>query len=1111
MRDSIDTSALWYKDAVIYELHVRSFADSNDDGMGDFRGLTGKLDYLQDLGVNAIWLLPFYPSPWRDDGYDISDYRSIHPAYGTMRDFKNFLKEAHARDLRVITELVINHTSNRHPWFERARRARPGSTHRDYYVWSETPERYGDARIIFQDFETSNWTWDPEAEAYYWHRFYSHQPDLNFDSPEVRKEVFKLLDFWFDLGVDGLRLDAVPYLFERENTNCENLNETHEFLKAMRSHVDTNFPGRMLLAEANQWPEDAVAYFGDGDECHMAFHFPLMPRLFMAMKMEDSFPIIDILEQTPDIPESSQWGIFLRNHDELTLEMVTDEERDYMYRAYGRDPRQRLNLGIRRRLAPLLDNNRRGIELLNSLLFSLPGTPIIYYGDEIGMGDNVYLGDRNGVRTPMQWRADRNAGFSNTNPQRLYLPVIIDPEYHHEALNVETQQANGSSLLWWMKRIIATRRRFPAFSRGKIAIVPSSNHRVFSFVRYTETQAILVVVNFSKYTQVTDLALGDYTGYVPEELFSATEFPGIKDGDYSVTIGSNDFYWLLLKPVQEELEDKRGELPLIAVSPREWSTLAPPVVSQLERLVLYRYMKRSRWFRQKSLTARRVSVIDRFSFGRGEQLVWLLMVSIDLSDDSTELYALPIALARGERAEEIADDAPGAIIAEAGDDKERAVLYDGIYSATFRDELFRLIARKKRMHGHGGTIAVERSARARASALEIADDPGSKVLRTEQSNSSFVYRDRLFMKLFRKVEAGINPDVELGRYLSEIRRFAHVPAYVADLTYEAPSSERSTVGLLIDFVPNQGNAMTFTRATIDRFFDTIRAGHLRGLEPPAFPARLFAVRMEEIPEEFVELADGFFLEMMQLLGKRTGEMHLMLGANESEPEYKPEPFSRLYQRSLYQSLRSLLRRVLSAVREVKKQEDEETTRLVERLLASEGTILDRFNKITAFKIEAGKIRIHGDYHLEQVLFTGRDFVIIDMEGEPARTLSERRLKFSAFRDVAGMIRSFHYAIHGRYLQAIEMRPEDSAMLERWIRPWYTYVSGVFLESYLQTVGEAPFVPRDTEAIATLLDVFLLEKAVYEVGYEMNNRPDWVRIPLDGIDFVLSESDSGEPG
>src|SRR2546427_7786163 len=477
---------LWYKDAVIYELHVKTFHDSDGDGIGDFRGLIQKLDYLQELGITAIWLLPFYPSPLRDDGYDIADYFDVNPNYGTLDDFRAFLDAAHKCGLRVITELVINHTSDQNPWFQKSRRAPPGSPEREFYVWSDTPEKYSDARIIFKDFETSNWSWDPLAKAYYWHRFYAHQPDLNFDNPAVHKAVEKVCDFWLAMGVDGVRLDAVPYLYEREGTSCENLPETHAYLKKLRAHLDRKSPGHMLLAEANQWPEDAVAYFGSGDESHMSFHFPLMPRMFMALQMEDRFPIIDILDQTPPIPDNCQWALFLRNHDELTLEMVTADERDYMYFAYSADPQMQLNLGIRRRLSPLLDHNRHRIELLNSLLLSLPGTPVIYYGDEIGMGDNIYLGDRNGVRTPMQWNGDRNAGFSRASPARLYSPVIMDPVYGFEAINVEAQQSDPSSLLNWMRNMIALRKLFRVFGRGTLKFLHCANRKALAYLRCYE-------------------------------------------------------------------------------------------------------------------------------------------------------------------------------------------------------------------------------------------------------------------------------------------------------------------------------------------------------------------------------------------------------------------------------------------------------------------------------------------------------------------------------------------------------------------------------------------------------------------------------------------------
>ncbi|HKK07788.1 MAG TPA: maltose alpha-D-glucosyltransferase, partial [Gemmatimonadota bacterium] len=623
----------WYRDAILYEVPVRAFRDGNGDGIGDFRGLTEKLGYLQELGVTALWLLPFYPSPQRDDGYDIADYRDVHPDYGSLEDFRRFLDAAHERGLRVVTELVLNHTSDRHRWFRRARRAPAGSPERDYYVWSDDPERYAETRIIFQDFEPSNWSWDPEAEAYYWHRFYAHQPDLNFDNPRVHEELLDVVDFWLGMGVDGLRLDAVPYLYEREGTNCENLPETHAFLRKLRRHVDERFPGRMLLAEANQWPEDAVAYFGEGDECHMAFHFPLMPRLFMGIRMEDRFPIEDILAQTPPIPASAQWAIFLRNHDELTLEMVTDEERDYMYRVYAGERRARINLGIRRRLAPLLMNDRKKIELMYGLLLSLPGSPVLYYGDEIGMGDNIYLGDRNGVRTPMQWSGDRNAGFSEANPQRLYLPVITDPEYRYEAVNVESQIRNPSSLLWWVRRQVGMRRRHRAFGRGDLVPVEPENPKVLSFVRSHQDEVILVVANLSRFVQRAELELGAWEGRRPRELFGHTAFPEIGSGPYTVTLAPHAFYWFRLEPTREELGTEpgpEGGETEVRVAGRLASPPGEPVPSAPDFGALLRGGGRSafepplarflavrRWFGAKERRIRRVRIEGTVPLGGG--------------------------------------------------------------------------------------------------------------------------------------------------------------------------------------------------------------------------------------------------------------------------------------------------------------------------------------------------------------------------------------------------------------------------------------------------------------------------------------------------------------
>jgi len=552
-----DSDALWYKDAIIYQLHVKSYRDSNADGFGDFRGLIEKLDYIHDLGANTIWLLPFYPSPLRDDGYDIASYEEINPTYGSIEDFRALLEAAHARHIRVITELVINHTSDQHPWFQRARCAPKGSPERNWYVWSDNPNRYAGTRIIFTDTEKSNWSWDPEAQQFYWHRFFSHQPDLNFDNPEVLEAILNVMRFWLRMGVDGLRLDAIPYLVERDGTNCENLPETHDILKKLRRTVDAEFPNRIFLAEANQWPSDVRAYFGDADECHMAFHFPVMPRMYMAIRREDRTPVVDIMRQTPAIPEECQWAIFLRNHDELTLEMVTDEERDYMYREYARDPRMRINVGIRRRLGPLMEGGRRQIELMNALLMSMPGTPIIYYGDELGMGDNIYLGDRNGVRTPMQWSADRNAGFSEADTAALFSPLIVDPPYGYHTVNVVSQDKQPTSLLRWTRRLIAVRQQYQAFGRGTWEPLDAANRRVLVFIRRYKDETILCVNNLSRFAQYVELDLREFRGRVPLELWSKNAFPPIGELPYLLTLGPHNFLWFRILAAEQAKEYQR--------------------------------------------------------------------------------------------------------------------------------------------------------------------------------------------------------------------------------------------------------------------------------------------------------------------------------------------------------------------------------------------------------------------------------------------------------------------------------------------------------------------------------------------------------------------------
>jgi maltose alpha-D-glucosyltransferase/alpha-amylase len=1085
----VGVDPLWFKDAVIYELHVKTFLDTSGDGMGDFRGLIQKLDYLQELGVTAIWLLPFYPSPMRDDGYDIADYYNVNPAYGTLQDFQAFLVAAHDRGLRVITELVINHTSDQNPWFQKSRKAAPGSPEREFYVWSDTPEKYKEARIIFKDFETSNWAWDPVAKAYYWHRFYSHQPDLNFDNPAVHEAVEKVCDFWLALGVDGLRLDAIPYLYEREGTNCENLAETHAYLKKLRAHVDRKFPGRMLLAEANQWPEDAAAYFGDGDESHMNFHFPLMPRMFMALQMEDRFPIIDILEQTPPIHENCQWAMFLRNHDELTLEMVTDEERDYMWRVYANDPTARINLGIRRRLAPLLANNRRKIELLNTLLFSMPGTPIIYYGDEIGMGDNFYLGDRNGCRTPMQWSPDRNAGFSKANPQQLYLPVIFDPEYHYEAINVENQQKNLSSLLWWMRRIIAMRKNYKAFSRGSLEFLYPDNARVLAFLRRTEDETVLVVVNLSRFSQAAELDLSKFSGCMPVEVFSRNPFPAIKKSPYLLTLGPHSCYWFVFQEQSEvQRTSKKRVVPTINARAILDTLLTNGQRSEIERHVLPNYIRSCRWFGAKARTVREVRVSEQIPISTEEGAARFWFVEVHYTDGSPETYTLPVQIASGQAAQEVERQAPHAVIARFNG-AEDAILYDAVWDTQFRESLFRLIQDRHRASGKSGELTGAANESLTENIRSVL--PKSEVLGVEQSNSSMLFEDKFFLKLYRKLEDGVNPDVEVTRFLTERSGFQNVPAFGGALEYRrAPQNEPTIVCLLQSAVAAECDAWTLTLDAVGRYYERVlcRKGDLQNQTAP--PGVLL--------EEFI---GGVYPEKAKLLGQRTGELHLALASNTDDSAFTPEPFSTMAQRSVYQNMRASLRRNFTLLQKKVGDLPETFRDEAQEVLAAESKILAQLKLLLDRRSGAAKIRIHGDYHLGQALYTGKDFVILDFEGEPARPLNDRKRKRSALRDVAGMMRSFQYAAYSALWQPA-MRAEDAPFLEHWADLWYREMSSAFLQSYLSTTTGAIFVPQNSEDLQIMLQGYLLDKAVYEVGYELNNRPDWVVIPIRGIKHIL---------
>jgi len=1093
----------WYRDAVIYELHVRSFYDSDGDGVGDFRGLTEKLDYLQDLGVTALWILPFYPSPLKDDGYDISNYTAVNPAYGALSDFRLFLREAHRRGLRVITELVLNHTSDQHPWFQRARRSPPGSKWRDFYVWSDTPEKYRDARIIFKDFESSNWTWDPLANAYYWHRFYSHQPDLNFDNPEVRRIMLKTMQFWLAMGVDGLRLDAVPYLYEREGTGCENLPETHKGLKTIRKRVDERYPNRMLLAEANQWPEDAVTYFGEGDECHMAFHFPLMPRMFMAIRMEDRYPIIDILSQTPPIPANCQWALFLRNHDELTLEMVTDEERDYMYRVYADDPHARINLGIRRRLYPLLGKDRKKFELMNALLLSLPGTPVLYYGDEIGMGDNIYIGDRNGVRTPMQWNADRNAGFSRASSQRLFLPVVIDPDYHYETINVEARQNNPSSMLWWMKRVIALRKRYKAFGRGAIEFLNPENHKVLAFLRTFEDEMILVVANLSRFPQFVELDLSAHKGKVPVELVGKTEFPSIKESPYFLTLAAHIFYWFSLENPVKEAEAARtaaeGRIPVLQVKGGADNLFRKDLRGSLEK-ILPAYLRSRRWFGGKARRIKWVRVLDAIALANGTPRLHLLLVQADYTEGDPEVYSLPVAFASGTAAERMLAESPGSVIAQVAEGARESVLFDALQDKDACRFLLDAIGRRRRFRGQWGDLLGVPTRAFRKIRGESKEAPAPVPGKAEQSNSSVIFGDRMILKIFRRVDPGINPELEIGAYLTEEADFPSAPPVAGSFQYSRAHQEPMTLGVLMGFVASQGDAWQYTLDNLGRFFErvmTIPADTAEMPGPGGLPVRALE---ETVPPKVGELIGPYLLSARQL-GERTAEFHLAMASNVGNPAFAPEPFTPFYQRSLYQSMRNLTAQTFALLQKRVRSLPDSVRDQGREVLEMEPRILKRFQGILGRKISSMRIRVHGDYHLGQVLYTGKGFVLIDFEGEPARSLSDRRIKRSPVRDVAGMLRSFHYASYAPLIGGIGgsvFRSGDVASLERWAAWWNGWVAVTFLRGYLAGARDGGFLPRTQEELSTLLDAYLLEKAIYELGYELNNRPDWIKLPLLGI-------------
>lgn len=1113
--DSLDDYTLWYKDAIIYELDIKGFYDTNEDGIGDFKGLTRKLDYLKDLGITAIWLLPFYPSPLKDDGYDIADYMNIHPQYGTLRDFKKLLNEAHKRGIRVITELVLNHTSDQHPWFQAARRAPPDSRIRNFYVWSDSPEKFKDARIIFKDFEISNWSWDPVGRAYYWHRFYSHQPDLNYNSVDVQKTILKVVDFWLGLGVDGLRLDAVPYLFEKEGTNCENLPETHAFLKELRRHVDSKFKSKLLLAEANQWPPDAAEYFSNGDECQMAFHFPLMPRMFMAIKTEDRFPMVEIMENTPKIPENCQWAIFLRNHDELTLEMVTDEERDYMYRVFASDRRARINLGIRRRLAPLLENDRRKVELMNILLFTLPGTPVLYRGDEIGMGDNYYLGDRNGVRTPMQWNADMNAGFSKANPQKLFLQIIIDPEYNYETINVENQLRQHSSLLWWMKRLIAiSRKHFRAFGRGELRFLYPENNKILAFIRSYNEEVLLIALNLSRNPQYAELDLSEYEGYLIRELFGGSLFPTVKKSEFTLTFSPYGYYVFLLKKEQEDKQDIERKLqPSLFYFKLERNTqelLKGWYRENLETKVLPMYLKNSEWFEAKAREIEQVRVIESFPLEAiaASSSLQLMALEVNYKEGPPETYLLPIDYAYGEKAKLVVEQNPQNVITRLDVGKKEGLIYDASYDEEFHKSMISLISKKRRRgafvydvtySGRDAHSEILGNVQFHSRKIFTHTDPSlqkSKVLNSTQNTTTISYNDTYVLKLFRKVITGKNAEIEIGSKLTNLS-FPAIPSILGDIRYERAEAEPATIAALYQYVKNEGDAWNLCVDQAERFFEKVLAGE--NLSEPK-NGSLWQLYGKEDAELAGELIDLHFIELLILMSKRIAEFHLAL-RDINDPEFKPERFGYLYQHALTKSMMNNLNRTLRISRQTFKPTVEISEEL-KNIQSNKQLFFEIFNAVRLQSHDVSRSRIHGNFDLKQLLYTGKDFVIINYEDLLSRPLEEKRVKASPLHDVADVMRSFHYAAYTALLRQTSIKPEDKIILGKWVNYWHRACSAILVKNYVYHVKEHDIAPKDQARLETLINAFTLDRAVYELGYELTYRPEWSVIPVRGIKEIL---------
>lgn len=1096
MQSKLKRDPLWFKDAVIYELSVRSFYDGNGDGIGDFQGLISKLDYLEDLGVNTLWLLPFFPSPLKDDGFDVSEYCDVHSDYGTLSDFKQFLKEAHHRGMRVITELVLNHTSDQHPWFQRSRRARPLSRYREYYVWNNSTEKYKEARVLLAA-NQDNWAWDNTAKAYYWHRFSRHQAELNYDNPEVQLEMIKVVDFWMKLGVDGFRLASVPFLFEEEGTNCENLPQTHDFLKKIRAHIDKYYPERILMAEVNQWPEDSAEYFGQGRECNMCLNFSLMPRLFLALRTEDSYPIIDIVEQTPTAPENSQWALFLRNHDEVGLDMVTEEEKDYLFKAYANDPHMKHNLGIRRRLAPMLNNDRRKIELLYTLLFALPGTPIIYYGDEIGMGDNIYLGDRYGVRTPMQWNMNLNAGFSTANPQRLALPIVSDPIYRYESVNVAMQQENPASLMLWIKNALTLRRRLKVFGQGDLSFMESSNPKVLCFARSFKNHRVVVVANLSQFSQMTTLDFSEFKNCNITEAFSQNRFMR-NDGDsYPVTLGPYGYYWLQIDTSdQRPAISSSGEFPMFQ-SDLSWERTFSnhENIQFIEKKVLPLFLRKSPWFDGKTRSISKIVVDKVIPIKTSAEMHYFFIVEVQYVQTLPELYFIPVLFVTHDSVFENGEYNFQGILCRANFQGKQGFLIDSILDRGFRDFIFHSMERKIKIKEESGTIEFNSGLYVKLD-MKTVD---SKISKNAKGNVSIIYNDQFVFKFYRKVEKEINPDMEMVRFLSEDSKFKNLPKFAGSVDFISHDGKTITLGMLQQKNEIQRDSWAMATDSAGRFYERVMASAKKEDVPKLVSSS--TVDFEQAPELVQELIGRGLYERVVRLGQRTAELHSALASDHVNPAFAPETFTPNYQRSLYSSLRKSARERLKQLKQTLDRLDVATQILAREVLSKETEILECFSEIQTQKLNSVRTRIHGDLQLAHILFTGNDFLINDFESEPEFSFNERRLKKSPLRDVASMMRSFHYAAFGKILLNENYREKDIELLSQWAELWQHYVSRFYLGAYLEKLGGSRELSEENEK---LLQVFLLEKAIDQLEQELSNRIPWVAISLRGILYHLDQ-------